>query len=58
MQLVITMTAAGQMNVTGPLQNPLLCYGMLELAKDIIRKMSADNEAKMVKVPQIHLNNQ
>lgn len=28
----------GNVQVTGPLPNKLLCYGMLELAKDVIRE--------------------
>lgn len=36
-QLVITMTPDGQVQVSGPLQNKVLCYGMLESARDAIR---------------------
>lgn len=32
----ITMTTAGGVNVRGPLQNKMLCYGMLELARDVV----------------------
>ena len=37
LQLTITLTAAGQVSVSGPLENSLICYGMLEAAKDAIR---------------------
>ena len=36
-KLVIEFTASGQINVTGPIENKVLCYGMLEAAKDAIR---------------------
>lgn len=35
--LTITVTMEGQLNVNGPLQDKMLCYGLLELAKDAIR---------------------
>lgn len=37
-QLVITFDQiSGQVNVSGPINNAMLCYGMLEAAKDSIR---------------------
>lgn len=35
-QIVITITDEGKFNCTGPLDNKLLCYGMLELAKEAV----------------------
>lgn len=35
--LVIRMMSNGQLTVTGPLHEKMTCYGMLELAKDVIR---------------------
>lgn len=29
--------ATGEMNIKGPVVNKMLCYGMLEIAKDLIR---------------------
>lgn len=37
-QLIITMTTDGQIRLTGPLDNKILCYGMLEAAKEIVGK--------------------
>lgn len=31
----------GQLKISGPIQDKMLCYGMLELAKDAIRDMHA-----------------
>jgi hypothetical protein len=36
-QLVITLSPDGNVNVQGPIENKLLCYGLLEAAKDAIR---------------------
>jgi hypothetical protein len=35
----------GQVGVNGPIQNPLLCMGMMEMAKNAIHKF-ADETAK------------
>jgi hypothetical protein len=35
-QLVITINDKGEVSVSGPLENKLICYGLLEMAKDII----------------------
>lgn len=35
-QIVITMTPDSQVSVTGPLDNKVLCYGLLEVAKGVI----------------------
>jgi hypothetical protein len=35
-QIIITVKPDGNLDVTGPLNEKLLCYGMLELAKEII----------------------
>lgn len=37
MQLLIEITDAGEVSVTGPITEKLLCYGLLEAAKDAIR---------------------
>ena len=36
-QMLITLLPNGQVEVQGPVQNRLLCYGLLESAKDAIR---------------------
>lgn len=37
---------SGGISVNGPIDNPLICYAMLELAKDAVR---AHNQAKVAK---------
>lgn len=37
-KLVITLSPDGKLNVGGPLANKLLCYGMLEQARDVVRQ--------------------
>lgn len=36
-QLLISMLDDNTINVQGPIGNKLLCYGLLEVAKDIVR---------------------
>ena len=46
--LVITLTPDGKVGVGGPINDKLLCYGLLESAKDAIRdfKMPQDKIIK------------
>ena len=44
-KLVITLHVDGKLNVNGPLANKLLCYGMLEQARDVVRNFE---EPKLV----------
>lgn len=37
-QITITVDDQGKVGVTGPIDNVHMCYGLLEVAKDIIRK--------------------
>lgn len=49
--VVLTITLdqlTGALNVNGPIQNGLLCYGMLEAAKDAIRNMLAQSDRRIV----------
>lgn len=41
-QLVITLQDDGQVGLNGPLQDPILCYGLLELGKDALRRFSQE----------------
>lgn len=36
-RIVIEMTDDGQFNVHAPLQDKILCYGLLEAARDVIK---------------------
>lgn len=40
-ELKITLDESGQVHVTGPLGNLILCYGMMDMAKDAIRAQAA-----------------
>lgn len=42
-QLVINLTDEGEATVTGPIDNALVAYGMLEIARDLIK---AHNDQK------------
>lgn len=44
--LTITLTPDGNMHFQGPTHDPILCYGLLELAKDGIRR---HNTARIVR---------
>jgi hypothetical protein len=48
-QLVITFDQmTGAINVSGPVDNAFVCYGMLEMAKDAVRKkMLERNESRI-----------
>jgi hypothetical protein len=34
--ITITLNSAGQMSINGPLENRMLCYGLLDMAKDLV----------------------
>ena len=38
MRLTISVDANGGMKVEGPLENKVVCYGLLEAAKDVVRE--------------------
>ena len=48
-QLVITLQPNGHIQVQGPLDNKLACYGMLEMAKEAI----SAHHRKVAEGPQI-----
>lgn len=41
-RILIQLMPDGSVNVTGPLSNKVLCYGLIESAKEVIAKL-ADN---------------
>jgi hypothetical protein len=45
---VILDQQTGALTVNGPVGNPMICYGMLEMAKDAIRKMALENAERRV----------
>lgn len=49
--IVLTITfdqMTGAVNVQGPVENGLVCYGILEAAKDAIRNLAAQRAQNMV----------
>jgi hypothetical protein len=36
-RLTITIDEHGRMNVQGPLENKVLCYGLLEIAREVVQ---------------------
>jgi hypothetical protein len=47
MKLIIELKEGGRVDVTGPLKEKLMCYGLLEMAKDAIREFS-DKQGEVV----------
>lgn len=52
-QLTITLYQGGSVNISGPIDNRLLCYGMLELGKELIVHRAAQAEAEETEKPDI-----
>lgn len=51
-QLTITLDDKGSISVNGPLDQLMLCYGLIEMARDTVRR-NADEKAKRVQVPSL-----
>ena len=51
-KIVIELLPNGQIQVSGPIENKIFCYGLLEAAKDAIREHVAQ---KMIQVPQLSI---
>ena len=49
-RLVIELMPDGQLSLQGPLQDKILCYGLLELAKEVISKHKS--EANPIAMPK------
>jgi hypothetical protein len=55
-RLVIELNDSGQVNVSGPIQNKLLCLGMLEFAKDVILKFNIEDQPRVALAPAVDIN--
>ncbi len=60
-RLVITIDPTKGLTIQGPVNDPIVCYGLLELAKDALRKMREEAANKIVPIqhalpPSIHLH--
>jgi hypothetical protein len=51
-ELKISIDDKGQVTINGPIDQVPLCYGLLEIAKDVIRNQAAEN-AKRVQRPAL-----
>jgi len=46
-QLTITLDDKGALSVSGPIDQLMLCFGLLELAKDSIRQAAAEKQHRV-----------
>lgn len=46
--LSITIDDRGQVSINGPIENQLLCYGLLEVARDTIREHNARKTSPVI----------
>ena len=53
-KLIITMDAQGRVQVTGPIHDPLVCYGLLEFAKQTVAEFQRQG-GKLPDQPQIEV---
>jgi len=49
--ITVTMERDGSVNVSGPLNNPVLCYGLLESGKIAVQKFVQDQSEKHIIEP-------
>lgn len=40
-------TSTGMLHVDGPIDNQMLCYGLLEMAKDAVRNHAVQNQRRI-----------
>jgi hypothetical protein len=52
-KLVIELLPGGKINVNGPINDKMLCYAMMELAKDCIREFIARQQQSPIVTAQI-----
>lgn len=52
-ELVITMTPDGAVGVRGPIEHLVLCYGLLEVARDAIQAKAAQKGQQRIVQPVI-----
>ena len=52
-KLTITLSPNGQVSVTGPIDNAMLCYGLLEVAKDVVRTHVQKKAESGIVIPRI-----
>lgn len=50
-QLIISMDDQGHIGINGPIQNTMLCFGLLEMAKLAIVDHAKQNEKRVQPAP-------
>lgn len=50
-KLEITMTDTGQVSIVGPIENQLLAYGMLEIARNLVYDTNKKREESRIVQP-------
>ena len=48
-QLIITLLPDGKVNLTGPITNKMFCYGLLEMAREILYDFSKAQKIDLIK---------
>ena len=54
--LKIELDEQGQISISGPIHDKILCYGLLESAKDAVREHVAKEAKKTILAPHPLLN--
>lgn len=52
-ELIIRLTPTGQVTVTGPIEQRLLCYGLLQVARDVIAGHQPAEQRIVAPVPMM-----
>lgn len=52
---IVFCPQTGQISLNGPMGNKLMCYGMLEMAKDLVRSYDPAKQSQIL-VPAMPLN--
>lgn len=47
-KLVISLDSGGQINVNGPINDRILCFGLLEMAKDAINAHAKQQQSNIL----------
>jgi hypothetical protein len=52
-ELKITIDDSGRFSVSGPIENKMMCYGLLEMARDAIVDHCAKNQSLITPVSMV-----
>lgn len=54
--LTITVTPEGRMSVTGPIDNKILAYGLLDAARDVIKDHNDKPKSPILQPTKLQIN--